>query len=62
MDLMLSTEERDVLAEILNERERLLKKEISHTDSREFKVLLRKKEMVLDSILGRLQAREMVHS
>ena len=55
MELILNTEEQGLLLDILEQRHRALLKEISHTDSREFKQELRKKEMLLDSMLGRLR-------
>ncbi|MBZ5685481.1 MAG: ubiquinol-cytochrome-c reductase complex assembly factor 3 [Acidobacteriia bacterium] len=55
MELILNTEEQEFLQDILEQRHRELLKEISHTDSREFKQDLRKKEMLLDSILSRLR-------
>ena len=56
MELILNTEEQELLIDILEQRRRELWKEISHTDSREFKQGLRKKEMLLDSMLGRLRS------
>jgi hypothetical protein len=55
MELILNTEERELLQDILEQRHRELLKEISHTDSREFKQELRKTEMLVDSMLGRLR-------
>ena len=44
-----------MLRAILEQRHRELLKEISHADYRKFKEELRKKEMLLDSMLGRLR-------
>jgi hypothetical protein len=55
MELILSTEEQELLLSILEQRHREMLKEISHTDHHEFKQGLRKNERLLDSMLGRLR-------
>lgn len=55
MELTLTKEERELLLEILSERHRALLIEISHTDHREFKLALRKREKLLDSVENRLR-------
>lgn len=55
MELILTTEEQELLLGILEQRHRELQKEISHTDHHEFKLALRKKEKLLESILSRLR-------
>lgn len=55
MELALTAEDRDLLSEILERRLRELEKEISHTDHREFKALLRGREERIESMLGRLR-------
>jgi hypothetical protein len=55
MELILSTEEHQLLLDILEQRHRELLKEISHTDHHEFKHALRKNEKLLESILSRLR-------
>jgi hypothetical protein len=55
MQLILSTEEQQLLLEILEQRHRELLKEISHTDHHEFRQALRKNERLLDSMLSRLR-------
>lgn len=55
MDLILNTEERELLLSILEQRHRELLKEISHTDHHEFKQTLRKHEKLLESVLSRLR-------
>ena len=55
MELTLSTEEHQLLLDILEQRHRELLKEISHTDHHEFKQALRKNEKLLESILSRLR-------
>jgi hypothetical protein len=52
--LSLSDEERELLLEILEEHHRRLLLEITHTDHQHFKVVLRKKAQVLESVLGRI--------
>ncbi len=51
--LNLSEEERSLLEEILAERHRTLMMEISHTDHHHFKIILRKKAALLESLLTR---------
>jgi hypothetical protein len=60
MNLILSAPEEQLLLEILAERHRDLQREISHTDHHEFKLLLRKKQELLESILSRLQETQAV--
>jgi hypothetical protein len=55
MELMLTPEERELLTSILEQRQRELFKEISHTDHQKFKETLRKNEKLLESILSRLR-------
>ncbi|MBZ5719860.1 MAG: hypothetical protein LAO03_05720 [Acidobacteriia bacterium] len=56
MELILTTDEQELLLSILEQRHRELQKEISHTDHHEFKLGLRKNEKLLESILSRLRA------
>jgi hypothetical protein len=56
MELTLTTEEWELLLEILGERHSALQREISHTDHREFKLALRRREKVLESVVNRLRA------
>jgi hypothetical protein len=55
MELTLTTEEQQLLLDILEQRQRELLKEISHTDHHEFKQSLRKNEKLLESILSHLR-------
>ena len=55
MELILNTEEQELLQHILEQRHRELLKEIAHTDHHEFKQGLRKSEKLLDSMLSRLR-------
>ena len=53
LTLNLTEDERFLLQEILEERHRTLMMEISHTDHRHFKMVLRKKAELLESLLSR---------
>jgi len=55
MELILTEEERELLLTIMEQRYRVIQIEIAHTDHHEFKVLLRRREELLESILNRLQ-------
>jgi hypothetical protein len=55
MELTLTIEECELVLEILGERHRALLREISHTDHREFKLLLRKREKLFESVENRLR-------
>ena len=55
MELILTSEEQELLVGILEQRHRELEKEISHTDHHAFKVTLRKNERQVESILSRLR-------
>ena len=58
VSLTLSDEERELLFEILEERHRVLLREIAHTDHHDFKLKLQKKARLLESLLSRF----MVHA
>ena len=51
MELHLTSDQRQLLEEILEERHRELLREIAHTDHQHFKEVLRKKAKALESIL-----------
>ena len=55
MELKLSTEEQQLLLDILEQRHKELLKEISHTAHREFKQGPRKNEQLLESMMSRLR-------
>jgi len=55
MEVTLTVEEWELLLEILRERHTALLREISHTDHREFKHALLKREKLLESIVNRLR-------
>ena len=56
MELTLTTEEREIVLGILGQSHRELLREIAHTDHHEFKLGLRKKEKLLDSVENRVRA------
>jgi hypothetical protein len=56
MELVLNSDEQQLLMELLERRHRELQTEITHTDHREFKASLRQREKVIESLLGRLRA------
>ncbi len=56
MEITLTNEEKEFLVEILQERRDTFLREISRADSRDFKDLLRRKERLLEGLLGRLRA------
>jgi hypothetical protein len=53
VSLALNDEERELVQEILEERQRTLLLEISHTDHHDFKVALQKNAEILESVLTR---------
>jgi hypothetical protein len=53
-ELALNDEERNLISEILEERQRSLLMEIAKTDHHDFKLVLQKKERLLESLLDRL--------
>ena len=55
MELMLTTEEREILTRLLEQRHREISKEISHTDHREFREFLRRNEGTIEGILSQLR-------
>jgi hypothetical protein len=55
MELTLTVEEKDLVVEILGQSHRELLREISHTDHHEFKLVLRRKEKLLESVVNRLR-------
>jgi hypothetical protein len=61
MELTLTAEERELVTAILAERHRELLREISRTSHHDFKLVLRKNEQLLESILNKLGAAQPVH-
>jgi len=55
MELTLTIEEREILTRLLEHRHREISKEISHTDTREFREFLRKNENTIEGILSQLR-------
>lgn len=56
MEIAITTEEKELLIEILQERRDAFLREISRADNRSFKRLLRRKEQLLESLLSRVRA------
>jgi len=54
MNLVLNSEEEELVRELLNEKQRTLLAEISRAEHHEFKRSLQKKETLLESLLIRL--------
>jgi hypothetical protein len=55
MELTLTTAERELLLEILEQHHRELFREIARTDHREFKSVLKNKETLLESVINKLE-------
>ena len=55
MELTVTEEERELLLSLVEHRYHEIQTEISHTDHHEFKVLLRRHEDLLESMLSRLR-------
>jgi hypothetical protein len=62
MELILTAEEKELVMGILEERHRELLREISRTDRHEFKLVLRKNEKLLESVVNKLRALQLVHA
>lgn len=56
MNLSLNSEERELLLELLEERQRVMLREISRADHHEFRESLKKNEQVLESVITRLRS------
>ena len=57
MEILLTPEERELVLEILHERQRVLVKEICHTDHHEYRDGLRHREKLLERVLSKLEAK-----
>jgi hypothetical protein len=55
MELTLTTAERELLLEILEEHHRELFREIAGTDHRELKSVLKNKETLLEAVVNKLR-------
>ncbi len=62
MELALNSEEKRLLMEILEERHREFLREASRAHHHEFGIGLRNNEKLLESLLNKLRASELVHS
>lgn len=58
MDVRLTSEEGNVLLEVLEERDRVLLKKISHAKREAPRTLLRDKETLLESIIEKLEVEQ----
>jgi len=58
MELHLTAEERIFLEAILLEHQRVLLHEISRADGREYRTMLRQKELLLETMLGKVRERD----
>lgn len=56
MTVELTSAERELLVRILEERHRQLERELWHTDTHQFKNLLRMEEKTLEQVLGKMAA------
>jgi chromosome condensin MukBEF complex kleisin-like MukF subunit len=59
MELTLTTDERELLMEILEERQRELLREISRSNHHQFRTALKKNERLLETLIGKLRAMQM---
>ncbi|HEU5236962.1 MAG TPA: hypothetical protein VFU37_07460 [Pyrinomonadaceae bacterium] len=57
MNLEITDEERDFLNELFEEKQERLIEEINHTDTRDFKSLLKKKIEVLEGLMRKIGQR-----
>jgi cation transport regulator ChaB len=57
MEILLTPEERELVREILQERQRELLKEIFHTDHHEYRDGLRRREKLLEGVVTKLEAK-----
>jgi len=55
MELILTLEEKELLREILEQHQHQLLREISRSKHREFKVELKNKERLLESLISKLK-------
>jgi len=56
MELILNAEEHELLLEVLEERQKVMLREISRSDHHEFRESLRRNERVLESVIARLHS------
>ena len=60
MELLLTSDERELLTEILEERQRELLREIAKAHHRDFRVALQKKEALLQTMLEKMRVGQTV--
>lgn len=56
MELTLTTDERELLLEVLEERQRELLREISRANHPQSKIALRKNQHLIEVLIGKLRA------
>lgn len=56
MEFSLNSEERELLLELLEERQRVMLREIARADHHEFRESLKKNERVLETVIARLRS------
>lgn len=56
MELILNSEERELLLALLEERQKVLLREISRSNHHEFRQSLQRNERVLESVIARLRS------
>jgi len=61
VELTLTVEERELLTDILNDHHRELQREIFKTDHHQFKDSLKRKQTLLESLLAKVNAANVVH-
>ncbi|HET7209834.1 MAG TPA: hypothetical protein VFI95_24900 [Terriglobales bacterium] len=59
MEFALTSDERELVLEILEERHRELLREISRANHHQFKIALRRNEKLLESVTAKLRALQM---
>ena len=62
MELVLTAEEKELVMGILEERHRELLREISRTQRHEFRLILQKNAKMLESVLNKLRAIQLVQA
>lgn len=59
MELTLTSDERELLLEVLEGRQRELLREIAHANHRQFKISLKNNERLLENLIGKLRCVQM---
>jgi len=61
MEIVLTTEENNLLVEVLDEKQRELERELARTSHHQFKTILKKRETLLESVLNKLKVSKLIH-